>query len=973
MDANRWARIRSLFHAVLGQAPRERRAFLETQCSGDERLLEDVASLLEAHEAEGTFLEEPLIRLGERWETGQRIGIFELRERLGQGGMGTVYRAVRVDGEYDTEVALKLMHAGLDGDALVARFRQERQILANLQHPNIARLLDGGTTDDGRPFLVMDAVEGAPINHYCDAHNLALPERLRLFQKVCRAVHFAHQNLVVHRDLKPANILVTAEGEPKLLDFGIAKLLEPASPGGLTRVEDQGGGVPMTPENAAPEQMGTDPITTAADIYSLGVLLFQLLTGRRPFHLEELGTEAFIHAVCHQDPPAPSTCLQEAAAATVRGDLDAIVTKALRKEPTRRYLSAEQLADDVEHFLTGRPVLAREGTLAYHAGKFLRRHRWPVAVAVAALLLLTTFIAALLVQRERILEEQAQSREVTRLLEGLFEISDPDRARGERITARELLDRGALDIRDRLTAQPELKASLLGTMGRVYRKLGLYPEAEPLLTEAHTLWLQSYGDRDHPKVVESVLDLAEQRIVTGQYREAEDLFTRAQESLPGGESQVRAVAGRADALRLQGRYGEAEVLQRQALATVREDLGAEHPLIARIANQLGNLLREMGDHESAGAAYREALDFHLQHHGPQHPAVAEVYNNLGLLAHEQGAFDEAREAFEAALAIQSKVLDAGHRDMASPHHNLAAVLHELGQYEEAEAACRTALRIRRAALGEQHPNLADSLNLLGLIRFRRGELDEAANLLEEARALWTGLLGPDFVKVAAAHNNLGQVFQARGSMEAAGEAFREALRIYTKAYGPDHTQVAVVLNNLGLLSKMQGDTESALDYYHRGLETTRQLLGAQHPKVGILSHNLAVLLQQEGDFVTAEALYRQALAAFAASLDPGHPNLGVVRKNLAGTLLSQDKVEEAAAVLEEALALFAAAGVAESEVAVLASRGLLGECRLRQGRAAEAETLLTTAHALALAQYGAEHAVTLRARERLAMLGVAQE
>jgi eukaryotic-like serine/threonine-protein kinase len=965
MDATRWARIRSLFHGALDERPSERQTFLEQQCSDDATLLQEVTALLKAHEEEGTFLDQPLVHLDGNPQSGEHVGIYALQNRLGQGGMGTVYRAVRADGEYESEVALKVMHAGLGGEDLVGRFRQERQILANLQHPNIARLLDGGTTAGGRPFLVMEYVEGEAIDHYCEAQDLTVSQRLRLFQKVCNAVHFAHQHLVVHRDLKPANILVTAEGEPKLLDFGIAKLLEPYTPVGFTETGSASGGAPMTPENASPEQMGKGPITTASDIYSLGVLLYQLLAGRRPFRMDELGTEAFVRAVCHQDPPPPSIHRSGAAAALMRGDLDAITAMALRKEPRRRYPSAEEFSRDLERHLVGRPVLARESTLAYRAGKFLRRHRWPVAAATAALLLLSGFTGALLVQRHRILQEQALSTEATRFLEGLFEISNPDRAHGERVTARELLDRGALDIQNRLEEQPELKADLLATMGRVYRKLGLYPEAEPLLLEAYTLRRQSYGTDHHPKVAESLVDLGEQRTSTGRYGEAVELFQQALACHARGELTVRALSGQADALRRQGQYGPAEALQRQALQKARETLGPDHTQVAQISAQLGTLLREKGDHGAASRAYQEALEIELKLHGRRHPEVARLYNNMGLLAQERGDFETALGHFETALAIQGEVLEEGHRETAAPHHNRAAVLDEMGQYEAAEAACRTALEIRRRTLGEHHPNLADSLNLLGLIRFHRGDWDEAADLLGQALAMWTDLLGADYVKVAAARNNLGQVLLAREALEEAAEQFREALRIYVAAYGQNHSQVAVVLNNLGLVSKLRGDREAARDYYRWGLETTRGLLGTKHPKVATLSHNLAVLLEEGGELAGAEDLHRQALAAFTASLEAGHPNLGMVRKNLASALLGQGKVDEAATVLEEALAIFRAAGVAETDAAVLVSRGLLGECRARQGRFAEAKEILTAAHALAEQHFGSDHAITRRAKERL--------
>ncbi|HEX6185320.1 MAG TPA: serine/threonine-protein kinase, partial [Pyrinomonadaceae bacterium] len=563
---------------------------------------------------------------------GRRVGAYRVTGVIGQGGMAEVYRAVRDDDQFRKEVAVKVVRRGMVSEFTLARFRHERQILASLEHPNIARLLDGGATEDGLPYFVMECVEGRPITEYCEAGGLSTRRRLKLFRRVCAAVSYAHRNLIVHRDLKPSNVLVTGDGVPKLLDFGIAKLLAPeSSPTAVTVARTMTAVRLMTPEYASPEQVRGETVTTAADVYSLGALLFELLTGERAHKLADRSLAEIERVICETEAERPSAVVSRRAGVPFRlrrelaGDLDNIVLTALRKEPDRRYRSAEQLSEDVRRYLEGRPVTARQDTLGYRAGKFVRRHKASVAAAVAVFVLLVGFAAAMSVQAARIARERDRANAVTGFLVELFEVSDPGEARGNAITARELLDRGAVKIKDELRDQPEGQAALMDTMGSVYRKLGLYDSALPLAEEALRIRRQVHDER-HADVAASLYNLATVHHAKGDYKAAEPLYREAlaaRRALFGAEHAETAASlnGLGLFLKDKGEYAEAEALLREALAARRSLFGGEHASVAETLNELGVLLKNRGDFRTAETLYREALAMRRRTLGDDHPAV----------------------------------------------------------------------------------------------------------------------------------------------------------------------------------------------------------------------------------------------------------------------------------------------------------------------------------------------------------------
>jgi serine/threonine-protein kinase len=515
IPAARWERVKELFDGAAGLDPDARAAFLAEACGDDGALREEVESLLLAHDQAGGFLPEPPPDpdAGDAAEdlADRRLGPYRLLHLIGQGGMGHVYRAIRDDDQFKKLVAVKLVRVEMATDAVLARFRAERQILAGLEHPGIARLLDGGAIEDGRPFLVMEHVEGTRIDVYARDHALTTAARVTLFRSVCAAVQYAHENLVVHRDLKPANILVTPDGLPKLLDFGVAKLMDPSGPGAATATLFAA----MTPAYASPEQVRSEPITTATDVYSLGVVLHELLTGRRPYRLAGVTSLELQQAICEQEPERPA----------LPDDLGAIVLKALRKAPHLRYPTVAAFSEDLGRYLAGLPVSARKGTARYRAARFVRRHRVKVALSALLAVAAASFAANTAVQAGRVAREKDKTERVTGLLVGLFRVSDPGEARGNTVTAREMLDRGAARVRAELAAEPEVQAALLDTMGRVYGNLGLYAEAQPLVEEALATRRRVLGD-DHDDVAASLKSLATLAVVLqarGRCDEAERL------------------------------------------------------------------------------------------------------------------------------------------------------------------------------------------------------------------------------------------------------------------------------------------------------------------------------------------------------------------------------------------------------------------------------------------------------------------
>ena len=830
-DRQRWSRVDDLFAAVLELPAAQRAGFLDAECGTDTDLRREIDGLLAADEAAGRFLEDPfdppeLTTLGadpdsptgslpeEAW-SGATIGNYRLIRVLGRGGMGTVYLARRADRSYEAAVAIKRIPPGTAAEGLGRRLVNERRILASLEHPNIARLLDAGTTADGAPYFVMELVEGAPIDRFCDAGAHTVERRLQLFLQVCAAVQHAHQQLVVHRDLKPGNILVGADGSLKLLDFGIAKLLDPGAlphTVALTRTGEE----PMTPAYASPEQLRGETVTTATDIYSLGVILYRLLTGKHPGSRQWPGREQDLlppSVVALSDDGERPGAVERARdrslqpsqlSRRLQGDLDTIVLKSLAEDLSERYSSVEQLAEDLGRHLSGLPVRARSPTLTYRASKFVRRHRWGVSATILVFSMTIAFSIASAQQatriagqsveiaqqrdraeeeRDRAAVERQRAEQVTAFLVDLFEVSNPGQALGETITARELLRRGAERIEGELPDQPQVKAELMETMGQVYWRLGLYDEAEPLVRDSLELRESTLGP-DHPEVADSLISLGDVLVAKGRFDEAEPFYRRAVD------------------------------LRRTAAPDARAE---------SLAN-LGLVLQDKGNLAEAEQLLVEALDLRREALGTEHPSYATNLHNLASLYSDQGRLALAADLFDQVLAIDEKTLAPEHPDVSSSLNNLAGVLQEQGRFEEAESLYRRALALRRKAFGADHPEVAKTLNNLGHHFYLMGRFEAATPLFAEALATWKRTSEPGHPLVAFSLDGQARTVLELGRVAEAEELARESLAIRTRVYGPDHPILARSLSHLAIIRDRAGRGAEAERAYLKVLEIRRRSL-----------------------------------------------------------------------------------------------------------------------------------------------------
>jgi len=854
MSPERWQRLQELFHQALELSGAQREDFIGRECADDAEMRAELEQLLQAQSDPMQMVNAELADYGAATDLaleGTVVGAYRLLRQIGSGGMGSVFLAERADGSFEREVALKVVKKGMDTDRVVQRFHVERQILARLDHPSIAKLLDGGVTEDGRPYFVMDYVDGLPITDYCDRHRLGVTDRLRLFQKVCAAVQYAHQSLVVHRDLKPSNILVTDDGEVRLLDFGIAKLLDASEDAGLTGT----GAQLLTPAYAAPEQLLSDSVTTMTDVYSLGVILYELLAGRRPFEPRRTPAE-YQAEVLSGDPIRPSTSLSQLPATTdggfdtqtskdiadargvqidrlralLRGDLDTICLMALRREPLGRYASAEQFAADVQRYMDGRPVVARSDTLGYRLAKYLRRHRVGVISAtlgVLGFLALTGYYTSELSrERDIALDEQRKADEVVQFVLGLFEVADPARSRGAEITARELLDAGAQRIRVELNDRPTVQAAMLRVLGNVYHELGLTDEARDLLQAALQQHRDLYGE-DHPETASTELSL-------------------------GMVFQTR------------GEFDEAQMLIRRALATRRAGADEDQYALLEAIGAAAFFEETIGDYAAAESLHLEALQkARILAAGRDDEFLAQAIARLASIYRLQDRPEEAQPLLREALAMQDRVYGGAHPESDETKRQLAELLAGQREYDEAEALFLTLIESREQMMGSDHYELG---------------------------SVW---------------NSYGHLLAARGDIPAAIAAYEKMLDITERSYGGVHPALAAGYNNIAILYRNSEKFQQALDSYQRSLDMQDAVgLAADHPNrsfplAGIGS--VQILLRNH---VQAEATLRQALELRRQNFAETHTLVSEVKSDLAAALMGQRRFTEAEALLLEVYARF---------------------------------------------------------------------
>lgn len=863
---NRWQQIDALFGEALDLAPSERLRLLDERCTGDPDLRARVQALLEAAGQAGDFLERPAetylgeetaqaLRSGsldlsiepEPTRAGQRVGPYRVLHAVGAGGMATVYLANRADGQFDQRVALKFLRRGFDPE-LVRRFLAERQILSSLNHPNIAGLIDGGTTADGQPWLAMEYVDGKPITDYCDANQCSIELRLRLFLEVAKAIQYAHTNLIVHRDIKPSNVLVTGDGQVKLLDFGIAKLLDPEAFPADTPVT-RTGWRPLTPEYASPEQVRGDPITTASDVYQLGMVLYRLLTGARPYSVKGLSGSSLEEAVSRTQPTPPSDVARKGAtdkaqargispdrlARELRGDLDTILLQALRKEPERRYTSAQAMADDIERHLTGHPIAARRDSRGYRLGKFLQRNRWVAPTALAAFVLIGAYIGTLIrhgnqLEQERNVAqaEAAKAQEVTRFIVQLFSSpDDADRGLGEGrrdITVRQALLEGVERYRSELADQPAIKAQLFASIADVLHDLDATNEALALRTEVLELERALYGDTS-AAYHESSWQVAELTGLTNR-DSALALFEQHLELSRRLYGDTSVATGRAlqsiGVLEVgRGRLVEGSAKLEEAIEVLHAANSAPALLLVMAYGELSDAYNLLELPEEGLAVARSGHDMAIDVYGPDHSLTARMVKQVAEGLQVTGQLEESRRWYRQALVIQDRELGPDHSRTIGTRSDYAILLIGMGAYAEAERVHRIILAARIEHWGEQSEDVAGSLQNLAVAIKYQERFDEADSLLQMASAMYRSVMPRGHFYVAFPLLTLSEIRLGREDYRGAEEAASEATGILMGSLGGGSYVTAVAQCRWG----------RALDGLGRPTDA-RKLLG---PAVDILT------------------------------------------------------------------------------------------------------------------------------------------
>ena len=831
MTAERWSRVGDLFAEAVALSPGARSEYLAAACGKDGELRREVDSLIDALPSGEDFLEHPAATLYDLRDladipslVGTRAGPYLLLREIGEGGMGTVYEAVRDDDQFRKRVAVKMVKPGRETGLVLRRFRYEREILAGLEHPNIAALYDGGATDDHHPFFAMEFVEGQPIDVYCAERRLPIRERLKLFCSVCSAVQHAHQNLVVHRDLKPSNILVTAGGAVKLLDFGIAKLL--GEDGSADRSSlTQAGLHAMTADYASPEQIRGAQISTASDVYSLGVVLYELLAGRRPYRLEGRPADEVVRVVCEIDPPSPSAASGEATAghfaesarkhrAVLAGELDNMVLTALRKEPSARYSSVEQLEGDIRRYLGGLPVIAQRATAWYRAKKFVLRHRATAATVALVVPTVIIGVVATVWQARRAESERAKAEEVNTFLGTMLRSVNPSE-RGRDVTVAQVLDDAAGWV-ERLSDRPDLDAELRKTIGTTYLALGLFDKAEPHLKRALLLQHRLHGP-SHARVADAMKDLGDLYEKRGDVAQAERLYQDAlaiTRRAPERNDTVTATLlddlGRVR--QDQGDMTQAESLLTEALATRRRVLGDRHADVAASLNNLAVVYGQRGQYAAAESLHREALRVIRAARGTDDAEVAQAFSTVAGILSFQGKFVAADSFFLPGLAMRRRLLGPEHPDYAWTVLSYATSLYDRGDYRGAAARTREVLALRGRTLPDEHPIVGGSLLYLGRSLDRLGEFKEAEQVLSECLSIRRKTLPSGHWLIGAAESVLGEHYLLARDYPAAERHLVDGYGALKEARGAAHPRTQEALRSVVKLYEEWGKNAEAEKY-----------------------------------------------------------------------------------------------------------------------------------------------------------------
>jgi serine/threonine-protein kinase len=762
LTPDQWQVLSPYLDRALTLSEEECALWLQSLCTEKPEIAEKVRAMLDAVNEEGYLKAGPVLSLDSE-TPGADIGAYRLISIIGRGGMGTVWLAERSDGRFERKAAVKLLNFALTGRGLEERFKREGAILGRLSHVNIAELLDAGVTATGHPFLVIEHVAGEPIDRYCDQHRLSIDQRIKLFLHVLAAVAHAHANLIVHRDIKPANVLVREDGQVKLLDFGIAKLLEAENQAASATLLTHEAGAPMTPAFAAPEQITGSPVTTATDVYALGVLLYLLLTSCHPAGPGRLSTGDLLKAVLELEPKPPSEVVMAGTEQTfasadnrnatpdrlgrkLHGELDTIVLKALKKNPRERYSSVSAFTEDLQRYLNHEPVHARPESFVYRAAKFVRRHRMAVGLVMAVVLATIAGLIGTLVQartarlqRDEAIRERDRAKRVTDFMISTFKVPDPAQSNVNNLTAREILDKASKQIDTEMAKDPEEQAHMMYVMGEVYDSLGLFSQAQTLFTRALNLQRRVLGP-DNPQALTSLSRIAVLLAEQGNYPEAEKLgreafVTRTRVLGPQHPDTITSMAQLGTVLTLQGQNAEGVKMKRDAFALAGQVLGPEHPETLKMANGLVAVLWQQGDDQlyaEAEQVQRDAIEKEKRVLGPEHPDTLNGMTNLGVVMRRMGHYAEAENIYRETLAAHSRVLGAEHPDTLVIKESLALAIAKQRRYQEAEKIYAETFVVIQRVYGPNHPTTAGSIYNIACLEAVQGHPDKALSLLSDA-------------------------------------------------------------------------------------------------------------------------------------------------------------------------------------------------------------------------------------------------
>jgi serine/threonine-protein kinase len=878
MDSARWNRIQAVFHEAADLPRSEHRAYLRVACEGDESLISEVEALLNEDATGSSLLDRDVAHvaheiLGDDASRQrlpfQNFGPYKIIRLLGEGGMGVVYLAERED--LGSQVAIKLLRDAWLSPARRGRFAVEQRTLARLNHPSIARLYDADTSPDGTPFFAMEYVEGVPLTDYCDAHDFGIADRLRLLRSVCQAVQYAHQHAVIHRDLKPSNILVKPDGTARLLDFGIAKHLENLDASAGQSVQTITGLRLMTPAYAAPEQIRGDEVGIQTDVYSLGVILYQLLAGRLPFDLANRTPAQAEKIITETEPAKPSAAAGEKIVAPAKSgsqkiaanraewaDLDVLCLKAMHKDARRRYQSAEALIRDIDHYLKGEPLEARPDAIGYRLHKFLTRNRDAVlaAGALAAIVVGVTifFTVRLAIARNAALAEAARTQRIQQFMTNLFQGGDESAGPADNLRVVTLLDRGVQQARS-LDADPAVQAELYATLGKIYEQLGQLDQADSLLNSALDERKKLYGPDNS--------DVAESLVALGLLRDD------------------------------QARLADAEKLVTEGLAMTERHAAPDSPAVARATTALGKVQDDRGSYDAAIKTLDNAVKVPSSQKAVTPESAAALYE-LANAHFYAGHYDQSQELNERLLPMYKHLYGERHPRVADVLVNLGAIKYDLGHYSEAEAYDRQALAIVQDWYGKENPETAEDVTVLARALLKEQRYSEANDLLQHSLAIKQRVYGDVHPSVASSLNELGTLALQTGHYADAERDFTQMAAIYRQIYGEHHYLLATALSNLASVYTAQKQWPRAEKIFRQVVPMYTETLSADNINTGIARVKLGQTLLRQGRYAEAETESRAGYEILTKKMDPKVSWLINARKNLTEEYEALHKPEEAA-------------------------------------------------------------------------------